>query len=321
MKNIIVLSLLFATSFCFAQNISSSSYALDIFKKNGTIAIMVGSTMYVVQIKTTDKGDDATLAAQAALSVGIKGSNYKYQYHKTMDCNSVKNKFSSVFTIYCSELSTSEPKTTYVAPTAQTTAPTIQKKVFTGTIVNGKKQGKGIYTDNYGRIIEGEFIDDLVNGDATEKGPHGGIYEGYFVKGIKKGKGKMTFSDGSTSEGDFDNGTRNGFGFSIYKDGDKYEGNFVNDLYQGKGKYTYADGSVYEGDFIKAYKSGNGVFRHRNGDVYEGEFILDKYNGNGKLIKKSGYYAIGIFKNGIPVKVKYYNPSNEKVSKSEYEKN
>lgn len=282
------------------------------------MAIMVGSTMYAVQIKTTDKGDDATLAAQAALSVGIKDSNYKYQYHKTMDCNSLKNKFSSVFTIYCSELSTTEKKSSYVAATPQTI---VQKNVFTGAIVNGKKQGKGIYTDNYGRIIEGEFIDDLVNGYATEKGPYGGIYEGNFVNGVKKGKGKMTFSNGSTSEGDYDNDTRNGFGFSIYKNGDKYEGNLVNDLYQGKGKYTYADGSVYEGDFVKTHKSGNGVFRHKNGDVYEGEFILDKYNGNGKLIKKSGYYIVGTFEKGIPAKVKYYNPSNEKVSKSEYEKN
>lgn len=48
------------------------------------MGIIVGSTMYAVQIKTTDTGDTATLAAKAALSLGINGSNYKYEYYKTI---------------------------------------------------------------------------------------------------------------------------------------------------------------------------------------------------------------------------------------------
>ncbi len=298
MKSTIVFSLLFATTFCFAQNISSSSYALDIFKKNGTMAIMVGSTMYAVQIKTTDKGDDATLAAQAAQSVGIKDSNYKYQYHKTMDCNAVKNKFSSVFTIYCSELSSSESKTSYGTPT-QNNAPTVRKTTFTGTIVNGKKQGKGIYTDSSGNIIEGEFKDDLVNGYAIEKNTeYGQVYEANFVNGKKNGKGKLTFKDGSY-----------------------YEGDFVNDWFQGKGRYVIKDNFVYEGDFLREFATGQGICTYNNGEIHSGEFYCGKLNGNGKLIKKSGYYAMGIFKKGIPVKVKYYNPSNEKISKKEFDAN
>lgn len=299
MKNSIIICLLFATTFCFAQNISSSSYALDIFKNNGTMAIMVGSTMYAVQIKTTDTGDTAKLAAEAALSVGIKGSNYKYEYHKTMDCNGLKNKFSSIFTVYCGELSSSSsPNTNSRQSSNQTALPIVPIKVFTGTIVNGKKQGYGIHTDQFGNETEGEFTNDLVNGYATVKCPSGSRYEANFVNGKMSGKGKYIIPDGSYCEG-------------IY----------VNDEMEGLGRCVYANGAIYEGNFLKGWRSGQGIYNFGNGEIHSGEFRYNSLNGNGKQIKKSRYYVVGIFKNGIPVKVKYYNPLNEKVSKSEYEKN
>jgi hypothetical protein len=81
-------------------NFSSSSYALDIFSELGSMALYVGSTMYVVKIKGKTMGDQATVAARAAQVAGVR-SNYKYQWFSGKNCVTLKSQYSSVFTIYC----------------------------------------------------------------------------------------------------------------------------------------------------------------------------------------------------------------------------
>jgi hypothetical protein len=81
-------------------NFSSSTYALDIFSELGSMAIYVGSTMYVVKIKGKTMGDQATVAARAAQVAGVR-SNYKYQWFADKNCVTLKNQYSSAFTIYC----------------------------------------------------------------------------------------------------------------------------------------------------------------------------------------------------------------------------
>lgn len=200
--------------------------------------------------------------------------------------------------------------------------PVVKNYTFTGTIVQGKKIGKGICTKPDGTVENGEYVDDLLEGYATVKKSDGKLYEGYFLKGKKSGKGKITYADGSIMEGDFLDDDLYGFGRINFVNSYKYEGEFVAGYISGKGKYTYADGSVCEGYFVRNRKQGGGsVMKYSNGDVYEGAFFQDKYHGDGKYTKKNGYSMLGLFKEGLPVKVKYYNPANEKITKKEFEKN
>ena len=44
-------------------------------------------------------------------------------------------------------------------------------------------------------------------------------------------------------------------------------------------------------------------------------------NGKGKHSKKSGYYSIGVYKNGVVNEIHYYNPSKVEITKEEFDKN
>jgi len=81
-------------------NISSSSYALDLFSDLGSMALYVGSTMYIVKIKGSNMLDIASTAARAAQVVNIT-SNYKYEWFSGKNCITLKNKYSSLFTTIC----------------------------------------------------------------------------------------------------------------------------------------------------------------------------------------------------------------------------
>ena len=79
---------------------SSSTYALDIFKEQGSIVIYKGSTMYVVKVKGRKKQDINITAAQANQILGFT-SEFKYQSFPNDDCNSLKAKYGGNFTVIC----------------------------------------------------------------------------------------------------------------------------------------------------------------------------------------------------------------------------
>ena len=81
-------------------NISSSSFALDLFSELGSMALYVSNKMYVVKIKGKRMENEATVAAKAAQVAGIS-STYKYQWFAGKNCTTLKNLYSSAFTIYC----------------------------------------------------------------------------------------------------------------------------------------------------------------------------------------------------------------------------
>lgn len=96
---------LFVALFCFSfgqvsAQIQSSSYALDIFKSKGSMAIYVGKTMYVVTIKDNNPDNIATAAAKAAVKAGVT-SEYKYEWFPEKDCVTLKDKYSRTFEVKC----------------------------------------------------------------------------------------------------------------------------------------------------------------------------------------------------------------------------
>lgn len=104
---------------------------------------------------------------------------------------------------------------------------------YEGNMLDGKKNGKGIYIQTNGDRYEGDFVDDK-----------------------RSGKGILTWTNGNRYEGDFVDGKRTGKGILTWSNGDRYDGEFVNDKQHGHGTYMYYDGRIVSGQFENdEYKS------------------------------------------------------------------
>ncbi len=126
--------------------------------------------------------------------------------------------------------------------------------VYEGYIEGGKKSGFGKYT-----------YKSLTQSPNT-------IYEGNYQNDLPNGQGKLTFYDGSVYEGNFTNGTRQGQGKHTFANGDVYEGEILNGRAHGQGKYTFACGDVYEGQFEHGVIHGQGKYTWASGRDYTGLF-------------------------------------------------
>ena len=93
---------------------------------------------------------------------------------------------------------------------------------YIGEVVNGKKEGKGIYYYNDGDRYEGDWKND-----------------------IREGKGIYYYNDGERYEGDWKNGKKEGKGIYYYNSGNRYEGDWKNDNKEGKGICYYKNGNRY----------------------------------------------------------------------------
>lgn len=104
--------------------------------------------------------------------------------------------------------------------------------VYTGQVVNGKRNGRGTMTWPSGEVYEGDFVDNKPHGRGKCTWPNGNVYEGDWRDGKRTGKGKFTWGKDSKWAGDI------------------YVGDFVDDKRTGTGTYTYADGRVKSGQFL-----------------------------------------------------------------------
>ena len=99
-----------------------------------------------------------------------------------------------------------------------------------GQIVNGKKEGKGIYY-------------------------------------LKEGKGIYYWNDGDRYEGDWKNDKEEGKGIYYFKSGNRYEGDWKNGKMEGKGIYYYKNGNREMGDWKDGKEIGKHVILNKNGEV------------------------------------------------------
>jgi hypothetical protein len=81
-------------------NISTSSYALDIFSELGSMVIYKGSTMYVVKVKGKKMQDQSIVAARANQVLGFTTES-KYQWFSGNNCTTIKSKYGGTFTVIC----------------------------------------------------------------------------------------------------------------------------------------------------------------------------------------------------------------------------
>ena len=101
--------------------------------------------------------------------------------------------------------------------------------IYVGQVVNGLREGKGVYYVNNGNKYEGEFKNNKMEGK--------GILH-YNVEPYK----------GDRYEGDFINGLCEGKGIYYKHNGDRYEGDWKNDRPEGKGIMYYNNGNREMGD-------------------------------------------------------------------------
>merc|ERR1711988_395330 len=70
------------------------------------------------------------------------------------------------------------------------------KEVQFATLVDGKREGKGVITRKNGYKLEAFFQNDLKNGKAVEIYPNGSKFEGEYVNDLREGDGLMTMPGG-----------------------------------------------------------------------------------------------------------------------------
>jgi hypothetical protein len=81
-------------------NVSVSTYALDRFSELGAMAIIRGSTMYVVKIKGKTMQDQGIVAARANKVLGFD-SAFKYQWFSGSNCITLQSQYGKMFTVIC----------------------------------------------------------------------------------------------------------------------------------------------------------------------------------------------------------------------------
>ena len=175
-------------------------------------------------------------------------------------------------------------------------------KIYKGEFFNGKRDGNGIFLNEFGEYYIGQWVKDHMHGKGKIYDKDGNLkYEGDFVRDKMQGKGKIFYSDdGCYYIGEMLNDKENGKGTVYYKYGSvKYKGDFLDGKYEGIGKYIFENLEYYVGHWVNGEKNGHGRMYYKNGSIkYEGNFVNDKYEGKGKLITEKGDYYIGNFLKG-----------------------
>lgn len=170
----------------------------------------------------------------------------------------------------------------------------LTEEIYQGKLVNGLKDGIGIYYYSNQSKYEGEFKKDLREGEGRLTQTSQIYYEGKFLNDDLKfgkmflglnqkpfyigefsnllfdGRGKLDnyqFSEPYTYDGEFSKGKIHGVGTIVRKNG-RYSGDFYEDDSHGKGKVTYSNGDTYEGDIDHDIKQGKGKYTFKDGSFY-----------------------------------------------------
>ncbi len=151
---------------------------------------------------------------------------------------------------------------------------------FIGTLLNKKKDGKGIYIYSNkskfaGDKFYGEYKNGLKHGFGSYIHGNGEQYTGQYLQGKRTGKGTITFNNGSQYYGDFIAGKQTGSGSIIYSDQSSYSGKFLNGHRHGHGIYYFADGHSFEGSFNHGKRNGKGICTDINGNESECSYLAD----------------------------------------------
>ena len=187
-------------------------------------------------------------------------------------------------------------------------------QVYEGDInINNQRHGFGRLTTTKS-VFLGEWRNDEFTGWGRETRRSGKVLEGKYINGLVEGKGILKNSKGNTYVGDFTNSKRHGRGIlDTHKI--HYEGDFKNDKLSGNGKIIFKnEGHVYEGEFDNNEINGFGTFKWKNGDSYTGQMKNGKMHGKGRYRYNNGKVFEGTYANGIKQGKKQVNNNNPNLN-------
>ena len=170
---------------------------------------------------------------------------------------------------------------------------------YEGDFIQGKRTGFGIEIKNNHRY-EGDWLNDMLDGNGTYFWPEGNIYTGSWIENDRRGYGTFSWSKGDKYEGYFANHKRFGHGIYTWPDGRKYVGNWDLTRY-GKGTYTWPDGSTYTGRWNGGKREGLGTMTWHTGEITTGYWVDDKCKEEGNS-RWHAFFCNGVDEQGIIVK-------------------
>mmetsp|Transcript_17541 Transcript_17541/g.66754 ORF Transcript_17541/g.66754 Transcript_17541/m.66754 type:complete len:1361 (-) Transcript_17541:88-4170(-) len=171
---------------------------------------------------------------------------------------------------------------------------------YAGTVLNGKREGHGAYTDSTnGYHYIGSWVNDRREGKGTLASPDGAFcYDGEWKADARTGQGSLSLRGVLTYIGSFLDGQFHGTGSCCYNDGAVYEGEFRCGKRHGAGKITatstaglgsklniglgLAFGSSYIGEFQADLAHGHGHCVYVDGSVYMGQWTKGLREGHGR---------------------------------------
>lgn len=137
---------------------------------------------------------------------------------------------------------------------------------YVGPIENYERYGEGTFYGHDGGTIRGNWLGDLLDGDAQINIDNTNI-TCKWSKGILLGECKIKYADGLIYVGSCDK-------------------KFCSD---GFGKMIYTNGSTHEGLWFKGEKNGSGVLTYTDGSTYTGTWSNDLMHGQFEIIIYSSH--------------------------------
>ena len=115
---------------------------------------------------------------------------------------------------------------------------------YIGSIIDGKREGIGIFIYVNGKRYEGEWKNDKIDGRGIMFYKNGDKYDGYFVNNKKEGKGIYYYNNGNTYVGDWKNDKKGGKGIFYGKEGQRKMGDYFEGKPIGKHVILHVNGEV-----------------------------------------------------------------------------
>jgi hypothetical protein len=178
-------------------------------------------------------------------------------------------------------------------------------ETYTGTMVDGVKEGHGATQYGGGIRHEGEYKNGLRHGEGFTITRGGSVYTGMYKEDSPEGDGFMHFEEkdhlGRLSyEGKWLNGYMHGSGVLHMKDGTIIRGTFVTTGIASGDNFLviYPSGGRYIGSLTAGERHGPGKMWEPNRDYFEGEWLDGVYS-LGKLVKADGSVYQGQWVDGV----------------------
>jgi len=115
-------------------------------------------------------------------------------------------------------------------------APAVAPVTFESTEISA--QEKVVHVHERGFVYEGTVLSGKRHGKGKLVWPDGRTYDGAFVEGQFHGMAVMKWPDGRTYTGQYNRGKKDGHGVFQWPDGRQYDGEWVDGKREGKGMYT-----------------------------------------------------------------------------------